>query len=398
MPPLGIRLWITEQLVCRLYLETVRRTSLARGQANKKSENIYNQFKTQAMRQIFLLLLSFNVFLVYGQNCDCPKEFDFLVKKIENDYAGFKDKVNSKTINDYNEHTEKIKSQTEQIRSFQRCTMVLESWLRFFNDKHLSIEIDKNIYFTYKRINSEAVLLRIPEFSWNYKDLIDSLILTNKSEITSTPILIIDLRGNGGGTDYCFQELLPLIYTNPYIKEGAEYWASQGNIDLFEKALKEGTIKKGREKETEAFVDSLKKYKNSFYQPPNFKTITSDTIYKTPQMVSVIIDDYCASSCEEFILSAKNSAKTTIFGTQTLGVLDYSNSDSEDLLTKGFRIRYPMTRSTRLPEFPIDNIGIKPDVEINLPVNLNVKSDIDDWVLFVYDYFKKVNKQSNVSS
>lgn len=58
-------------------------------------------------------------------------------------------------------------------------------------------------------------------------------------------------------------------------------------------------------------------------------------------------------------------------------------------MTKGLTIRYPMTRSARLPENPIDNIGIKPDVEINLPVNLNVKSDIDDWVIFVNDYLKK---------
>lgn len=48
-----------------------------------------------------------------------------------------------------------------------------------------------------------------------------------------------------------------------------------------------------------------------------------------------------------------------------------------------------MTRSQRLPEYPIDNIGIEPDVKINLPDNLNLKSDIDDWVLFVKVLRKK---------
>jgi len=341
------------------------------------------------MRQLFLLVLSFNVFLAYGQNCDCPKEFDNLVKKVESDYAGFKDKVNSQTIEDYKKYTDSYRVQAQKIRSFKKCTMFFDDWLHFFNDKHLSIEVETNIYFTYKKINSDAVLLRIPNFSWNNKALIDSLILKNKSEITSTPILIIDLRGNSGGTDYCYVELLPFIYTNPYNSKGVEWWASQGNIDFFEKSVKEGTIKKGKEEETKILIDSLKKHKDTFVQMYKADATKRDSVYKTPQLVGVIVDDFCASSCEQFILAAKNSKKTTVFGTQTLGVLDYSNSVPEDLLTKGLQIRYPMTRSTRLPEYPIDNIGIKPDVEINLPVNLNVKSDIDDWVLFVYDYLKK---------
>lgn len=329
-----------------------------------------------------------DVIVSYGQNCDCPKEFEHLVGKVESDYAGFRDKVNSNTIEDYKRYTDSFRAKALEISSFHKCTMILEDWLTYFNDKHLLIEIETNRYYTFKRISNDAVMLRIPSFSWDAKELIDSLILKNKQEITSSPILIIDLRGNGGGTDYCYLELLPLIYTNPYVSKGVEWWASQGNIKYFEKALKEGNIKQGMEKETESFIDSLKKHKDSFAQLDKLDYVQRDTIYPMPLMVGVIVDDFCASSCEQFVLEAKNSKKVTFFGTQTLGVLDYSNSVPEDLLTEGLRIRYPMTRSTRLPDFPVDNIGIKPDVEINLPVNLNVKSDIDEWVWFVYKYLK----------
>lgn len=334
------------------------------------------------------LVLMMDVFVSYGQNCDCRKEFGHLVRKVENDYAGFRDKVNSSTIEDYKRHTDRFRGRALQIRSFHKCTMILEDWLTFFDDRHLSIEVETNRYYTYKRIGPDAVMLRIPSFSWDAKELVDSLILKNKKEIASTPILIIDLRGNGGGTDYCYVELLPFIYTNPYISKGVEWWASQGNIDYFEKALQEGNIKQGKEEETKALIDSLKKHKDSFVELDQSDTTQRDSVYKMPAMVGVIVDDYCASSCEQFVLAAKNSKKTIVFGTQTLGVLDYSNSVPEDLLTEGLRIRYPMTRSTRLPDYPIDNIGIEPDVEINLPVNLNVKSDIDEWVLFVYEYLK----------
>lgn len=345
------------------------------------------------MKKLLLIVLFFKVITSNGQNCNCPKEFDFLVNKIEKDYAGFKDKVNAKNIKEYKKYTEDFRAKSKNTKTFLKCTMVLEDWLKFFNDRHLHLSVEKNIYFTYKRIDENSILLRIPDFDWNSKAMIDSLILKNISEITSTPILIIDLRGNGGGTDYSYLELLPLIYTNPYESKGVEWWASQGNIEFFEKALKEGTIKKGKEEDTKLFLETLKKHPNNFVQTDKSDTVVRDKIYAMPQFVGVIVDDYCASSCEQFVLAAKNSSKTTIFGTQTLGVLDYSNSVPENLLTEGFRIRYPMTRSSRLPDYPIDNIGIKPDVEINLPINLNTKSDIDSWVNFVNDYLKKKLKQ-----
>ena len=216
------------------------------------------------MKQFLFVVLFFNVILSFGQNCDCPKEFDFLVNKIEKDYAGFKDKVNGSNIEEYNKFTELIRTKTKNTQTFRRCTTVLDEWLKFFNDKHLSLSSEFNIYFTYKRIDDNAILLRIPNFAWESKAMIDSLILKNKKEITSTPILIIDLRGNGGGTDYSYLELLPLLYTNPYKTKGVEWWASQGNIDFFEKSFKEGNIKKGKENEMKLLIETLKKHPNTF--------------------------------------------------------------------------------------------------------------------------------------
>ena len=341
------------------------------------------------MKKLFLFFIAFQISHIYAQNCDCKKEFDFLIYKIENDYAGFKDKVNSETLNGFQLYSDAFRIRAENTNTFLRCTMLLNEWLDFFNDKHLSLNIESNIYFTYKRIDSTALLLRIPDFSWSDKEMIDSLVLKNISEIKSTPILIIDLRGNGGGTDYSYQELLPLIYTNPYESKGVEWWASQGNIDYFQKAIDENNLKKGKEEETRIFLDSLKNHSGSFVQTDRSDTVIMDSVYVYPRLVGIIVDDYCASSCEQFILSAKSSSKSIIFGTRTLGVLDYSNVVPDNLLTEGLSLRYPMTRSARLPEMPIDNIGISPDVEIHLPINLNVKSEIDDWVIFVNDYLKR---------
>ena len=337
-----------------------------------------------------LLILTISIFSiqVYCQNCDCLENFNFLETKISNDYAGFADKVNASTIDEYNRITGLYREKAKEVNSIKRCELLLDKWLEYFNDKHLRLDITKNIYWTFIKIDSTTILFRIPNFAWESKPIIDSLIRTNYETITSTPILILDLRGNGGGIDYSYLELLPFIYTHPYESKGTSWWASEGNINFFEEALEQGSIKKGHEEDTKKLIKALKMNPNTFVTVDTADLVKRDTVYKYPLKVGVIVNDYCASSCEQFLLSAKNSKKTTIFGTNTLGVLDYSNSVPVDMPLENMQIRFPMTRSNRLPDYPIDNIGIEPDVRITLPDNLNLKSEVDDWVKFVKDYLE----------
>ncbi len=336
-----------------------------------------------------IIIIIQSSFFVISQNCNCLENFNYLETKISNDYAGFNDKVNASTAGEYNRITDFYRKKAKEVSSIKRCELLLDKWLELFNDKHLNLELTKNIYWTFKMIDSSTILFRIPNFAWESKPIIDSLIRTNFEIITSTPILIIDLRGNGGGIDYSYLELLPLIYTHSYEAKGISWRASEGNINFFEEALEAGTIRKGQEEETKELINALKSNQNTFVTVDQSDTIIRDTIYKYPLKVGIIVNDFCASSCEQFVLSAKNSNKTTIFGTNTLGVLDYSNTVPVDMPLENFQIRYPMTRSNRLPDYPIDNIGIAPDVRITLPDNLNLKSEVDDWVLFVRDYLEK---------
>lgn len=342
-------------------------------------------------RTLFILTFLLASIFAIGQNCNCLENFDYLKAKIENDYAGFIDKVNETTRPEYEKYTEFYRKKIAETTTTQRCVLLMEKWLEFFNDKHLRMSTELNNYWTFKQIDSTTLLFRIPDFSWSSKTIIDSLIRTNYELLTKTPNLIIDLRGNGGGIDYSYLELLPLLYTHPYESKGVEWLASKGNIKIFEKTLEAGTVRKGHENDMKELVKVMKENQGSFIASEATKTDTVhyDSVFKYPQKVGLIVNDFCASSCEQFILAGKNSSKTTVFGTNTLGVLDYSNSVPVSLPMENISLRYPMTRSQRLPEYPIDNIGIEPDVKINLPDNLNVKDEIDDWVLFVKEYLEK---------
>jgi len=83
-----------------------------------------------------LFLISFNSF---GQTCNCNQEFKYVKDKIENNYAGFKDKVNSKTEATYHKRTQVALEQSQSITTPAHCIYLINEWLTFFKDGHIQI-------------------------------------------------------------------------------------------------------------------------------------------------------------------------------------------------------------------------------------------------------------------
>lgn len=253
----------------------------------------------------------------------------------------------------------------------------------------------QNTFFVATFLSDSTFYLRVPSFM-GFKDQIETTLKKNWENITSRPNLIIDIRNNGGGQDDEYQSLLKLIYTNPYQTKGVEWYATPGNIKIFEDALQKNEIRNGAEgiEWTNALVSEMKKNINGFVVHPSYKKHLDipeheDSIYVYPKRVGIIINEGNASSAEQFLLSAKNSKKVILFGNHsTAGVLDYSNAISVDFPSGKFKLTYPMTRSQRLPENPIDNIGIKPDVIIPFPATEQLFNRLDSWVYFVKSYLE----------
>jgi C-terminal processing protease CtpA/Prc len=139
-------------------------------------------------------------------------------------------------------------------------------------------------------------------------------------------------------------------------------------------------------------ITAMKKNVGGFVFHPSMGhagIVKKDTIYRYPKRVGIIINESNASSAEQFILDAKESKKVTLFGiSNTAGVLDYSNRVQEDLPSGKYEFYWPLTRSGRLPEHPIDNVGIPPDVIIPYPERYQLFDRIDDWVYFVKEYLE----------
>lgn len=233
----------------------------------------------------------------------------------------------------------------------------------------------------FRKLDQHTVLLTLPSFGGQHASIIDSLITHHFKDITTSENLIIDLRGNRGGSDFCYAPLVPLIYTHPIFTDGVSIYASEDNIRSWEILLEDEGISPAIKIRVKELVDKMKSNLNGFVEVPG-EEVRHDTVYSNPQKIGIIVDNTCASSTEQFILTAKQSGKVTVFGESTAGVLDYANMRSVDMIGMPYKLFYATSRSNRLPENPIDAMGISPDIE--LPENA-------DWIAEVRARLKKLD-------
>ncbi len=102
------------------------------------------------------------------------------------------------------------------------------------------------------------------------------------------------MRGNGGGIDYSYLELLTFLYTYPYESKGVEWLAPKGNIEHFENALKNGNIRKGHEEDMKDLI-SLRKANQGYFiatEETKTNTVKYDSVFKYPQKIGLIVNDF----------------------------------------------------------------------------------------------------------
>ncbi|MTK52530.1 S41 family peptidase [Paludibacter sp.] len=263
----------------------------------------------------------------------------------------------------------------ESRRDIKVSQMNIDSWKRISSITN-SPQKQENLISHNQKYCDSTLYLALPTFDSSYKPTITDFLQRNKQKLRHTPNLILDLRGNGGGSDDTFAELIPYLYTNPIVRQGVKYYCSQNTIENLQDELTE---------EENLFVRKLiTRMKANIGQfiplhETNELTIKLDTVFLYPTHIYIIVDRYCASSAEEFILIAKQSAKAKILGENTAGCLDFSNVKSYapkgDIGVTWWNLDYASTISQRLPESPVDKNGIFPD--------LYLKNDID-WIDQIY--------------
>ncbi|WP_029275470.1 S41 family peptidase [Pedobacter borealis] len=293
-----------------------------------------------------------------------PQQIKFKLKKTNQTYS-FKYFL----ARDHSNYPAKI--------SLQKDTIDLKELGRFYKNAppEYKFQLATNSP-KFEKLDKKTSVLTIPSFDIALRQETDSLMIKNASALENTEHLIIDLRNNRGGAIGAFEKILPYLYTNPILTEGAEVLATDDNIkDGFEEIPTDipedvqNTLKKDLVK--------LKAHRGEMYLLYPVDTIRYNTILKKPSRVSVLMNKESSSSAELFALQAKQSTKVKLYGINSAGSINYVERVETQMPCKFFTLIYPPTRLLRANKDKA-NEGIKPDVEISM--------DVKDWVKFVKDY------------
>ena len=94
------------------------------------------------MKQI--LALAFTVCIssqLFGQEPECVKDFEYVVERIQNDYPGYLDKVNSESAIELNILESTLRKKIIQYPD--SCTHYLRMYTNWFNDLHLRVSVNR---------------------------------------------------------------------------------------------------------------------------------------------------------------------------------------------------------------------------------------------------------------
>lgn len=230
-----------------------------------------------------------------------------------------------------------------------------------------------------KELSDSTILLRIPSFDDAFKKTIDSILSANHKLLTHRKNLIIDIRNNGGGSDVSYQKIIPYLYTNPYRITGLEFLSTPLNNKRMEGYLSIPNLSERSKKGVNEALSKLKANLGNFINLNDSTMFTQrlDSVYSYPKNVAIVTNQNNGSTAEEFLLMAKQSKKVKLYGKTTMGVLDISNMYFVESPCKEIQLGYCLSKSLRIPEMAIDNIGIQPDYYID-------KSIPDErWIAFI---------------
>ena len=220
-------------------------------------------------------------------------------------------------------------------------------------------------------VRSGAVVISMPSHDPAIKPALDSLVAANADLIRRSDLLIVDLRGNEGGSSFTAAALGPYIASreprpSPLVHRNAVMLSSPDQIAYAKVAFGPGTS---------PFVRSLVSRMEA--SPGQFVRLdTSSTggdepvipVIQGPRRVGVLIDRGTVSAAEVAVEFALRSTRATVFGEPTAGALDYEQVRIVPLDPgeRRWLLGYPtITRDISLPRGGIRGKGLAPDVKVD---------------------------------
>ena len=405
-------------------------------------------------RSIFITFCLFLGLLAFAQLPELTVEqhledYDFAVKYIEDNYAGFPNKVNDSTLADYDVMKSRLRGQVASGQS--TCWNAVAEYTGWFNDYHTQLCLYNIDSKGHRRAVTDKYRQQLPiyydELMEEYNPQPMAVKVTPKTFLVRFPScygdismkwiegsinafyasgcenLILDIRGNSGGTDPYWTPYWKLLADHAgeicevEFRNSAAYRDSllqelcaqdvpaeilQGVQSVFPmlqsiKFVPGSIVRQFLVNLTDGQAFSFANLQNvleSLSHPELMSGKNSLPVSEVNDAVrraALIIDNTVASSGEALVEILKaTSNRTTIYGRDnTKGCLDFANCNQIVMPNCGLNVLVPMSRRMGLPRTSIDMVGIAPDVRIPLPLPARLADNIDEWVIWVAEQLEK---------
>ena len=235
--------------------------------------------------------------------------------------------------------------------------------------------------------DAATVVIAVPSHSPEHEDRLAKLAEEAGPRIAAARTLIIDFRGNEGGSSGTTNVLAPFLLSP--VKAGAVpaeagdagVLSSPDNIAYFARAESQGWVPKGLVARMGAAPGRVVPLLDAPASPEALPSIGPGDVSKHPESVAILVDGAVVSAAEAALLQARPFSKVTVFGSPTGGTIDYQSVNVVDAArcgTYGFSLGYPiMAGSLRLPKGGYNAAGIPHDVTIQAsemdPIHFIVK-------------------------
>ena len=347
------------------------------------------------MKRIIIICFLVNIFMtkIHAQDIEHElSDYDYAVDELEMNYAGFPRKTAGTALEDYRSKRDSLRN--EILNDGRRGYDAVAELFAWFEDFHLhcgGLLTDKYMQRQEKsytdecdyapesmtaKVDDHTFLIRFP--SCRGVDPTEEWIENSVQEYLSSGCenLILDIRGNRGGSDMFIQEYIALLYDRPGTVPCVEIRNGESNRNFMK------NVSKKQYRKMKKHTDSLFIGLRSHIMPFKMRHISP-----LPKKAAVIIDGRVASVAEGFLLNLRScSSRTRFYGRDnTLGCVDHCNARIVELPYSEVQCSIPMTRAYYVTDFnvSIDETGIAPDVRIDLPLPEKLTDNIDEWVLWV---------------
>lgn len=223
-----------------------------------------------------------------------------------------------------------------------------------------------------RSLSNQTLYINVPSFGTGIREQLVELIEENRYALREALGLVIDLRRNGGGSDSEFEPLFELLGPATYRVIYPDILATPANVEAWEAIVPEITHPPTVER-IEQVIARMKTVGDGWVPMWDVAmrefAVNRGQVKATPERVILLIGPECGSSCEQFVMMARQNERVTLMGRRTFGALDASNVREKRTPSGQISIFYATTFVKRPQGQQIDEIGIAPDIELPLPAN-----------------------------